>query len=158
MDNEVGVSFMDVGMENNGQTFVGNVFVSDHRFLLENAVKPDTFFRHSYDALLDEFMEASTVMPNWRRNDIVKFVWEPVHGLIPQLFYFTCVLKTHYLRLVQRRWRSVLKERLVVLQSKAFLYYLRDRERNSIRAPPTIPGLRGMLSGLVGPRSYLTTR
>jgi hypothetical protein len=150
---------MEVTMENNGQTLVGNVFVSGHRFLLENAVNRDTFFRFSYDALLHEFMEASTVLPNWRSNDIVKLVWEPVHGLIPQLFYYTCVLKTHYLRLVQRRWRLIFKKRRDVLQSKAFFLYLRDRERGGI-PPPFLPGLRGMLSGLVSSHthSYLTTR
>jgi hypothetical protein len=141
------IPWMEVDMIDNGRMVIGNVFCSENRLLLENAVENETFFRYTHDVLLENFMEVSTVRPNWHRNEIVKLQWEPIPGLGSHFFYYNTILKTHFLRLVQRRWKSVLKERQAVLQGKEMLRYLCDRPRLGGRArPPVIPGLRGMLA------------
>lgn len=145
------IPFSNIGVEHNGHISIGNVFYSGHRFLLENSVDAAVFYSLEHDSLLHGFLEASTVIPNWPHNEIVQFVWEPIERN-SILFYHTCVLKTHYLRLVQRRWRKIFTERRQILEGNAMLFYLRERERSGNRVQlPILPGLRGMLA-------HLTTR
>jgi hypothetical protein len=126
--------------EHDGCYFIGCASVSGSFLLFENSVSPQDYFRHSGAETLDYLVETSTVVPTWHQLEIIKLQCIPYKRWV----LWTCVFKTHYLRLIQRRWRNVLKKRQECVTSAAFMRQLRRRELGyplSIK----VPGLRGML-------------
>ena len=60
------------------------------------------------------------------------------------------ILKTHWIRLIQRTWKNIIKQRKTIIQKRARLNALRYKEFNG-RWPSDCfyyPELQGMLSGL----------
>lgn len=138
----------EITEEHNGFYYLGTGFVSresrQHYLLLDNVVGIRDFYRHTSAETIDFLMETSTSYPTWGRVEILKleFTVEPNSTLL-----WTCVYKTFYLCLVQRRWRNVLRQRKRLLSSKAVFKYLRGRERGE-KVHLVLPTLRGMLSML----------
>lgn len=131
--------------DDQGRYFLGTAFLSNDKFLVEYAlVMNKSFYQYPPKALLYYLLRTATHPPNWKRMEIMKMEFEPLDRG-PWLCY-TCILKTHYLRLVQRRWRSILQQRRSLLQQQA-LSYLRNRERGK-RSTLSLPTLRGMLADL----------
>jgi hypothetical protein len=61
---------------------------------------------------------------------------------------YSVVLKTYWLRLIQRRWKNVYKKRMDILENQKKISSLRQREltgkfHHSYR---NLPGLKGVLS------------
>jgi len=137
--------FQEMTDDDHGRYVVGTAFSDDHgQWLVENVVATRDIYAFSGDVLLHHLLMAATSVPNWKRVEILKmeFVrW----GRCPWLSY-TCVFKTHYLRLVQRRWRNVLRERARTL-ARHVVFFLRHREKGGRRFL-TMPTLRGMLADL----------
>ena len=131
---------VEVTEEHDGCYFIGCASVFESSFMLENSVSPKDFFRHSGTETLDYLVETSTVVPTWHRLEILKLQCTPYKRWV----VWTCVLKTHYLRLIQRRWRNVLKKRREVVTSAALIKQVRRRELG-YRVKIEVPGLRGML-------------
>jgi hypothetical protein len=134
----------DLTDDDQGRYFVGTAFLSNDKFLVEYALVNKIFYQYPPKSLLRHLLRTATHPPNWKRLEIMKMEFEPMDRG-PWLCY-TCVLKTHYLRLVQRRWRSILQQRRALLQQQA-LSYLRHRERGK-RSTLSLPTLRGMLADL----------
>lgn len=138
----------EITEEHNGFYYLGTGFVSrdshQHYLLLDNVVGIRDFYRHTSAETIDFLMETSTSYPTWGRVEILKleFTVEPNGTLL-----WTCLFKTFYLCLVQRRWRNILRERKRLLSSKAVFKYLRGRERGE-KGDLCLPTLRGMLSML----------
>ena len=133
--------------DDDGHYFVGMGFVSktqEQEFLLvENTVSLDDFFAHSGRETLRYLLETATSPPNWKRVEILR-VHMTGWNRTPWLYY-TCVFKTHYLRLVQRSWKKVFRERRRILHSSKMLHDLRNRERTG-KFSLVLPNLRGMLA------------
>ena len=137
--------FQEMTDDDHGRYFVGTAFSDDHgQWLVENVVAAHDVYAFSGDVLLHHLLMAATSVPNWKRLEILKMEFVQ-WGRCPWLSY-TCVFKTHYLRLVQRRWRTILRERTRILAQKAIVF-LRNREQGGPRFL-TMPGLRGMLADL----------
>lgn len=65
--------------------------------------------------------------------------------------YSMCLLKTWWLRLVQRTWKRVYKERKAMLSSPSYLLHCQTfQQGNRMKKKFWIPGLRGMLAPLKG--------
>jgi len=60
------------------------------------------------------------------------------------------ILKTHWIRLIQRTWKNIIKQRKIIIQKRAGLNALRYKEFNGMwpRDCFYYPELQGMLSGL----------
>lgn len=136
----------DITEEHDGFYYLGTAFVANNALLLENTVGIPDFYRHSSRETLNFLIETSTTIPTWYRFrvDILKLEISTKGGMV----LWTCLVKTHYLRLVQRRWRNVLKERSSFLTTRRVTRFLDRRQRGSICRQLPVPGLKGMLSGL----------
>ncbi len=58
------------------------------------------------------------------------------------------ILKTHWIRLIQRKWKKVFQERKHLMQQQCNQASLHRREMRK-HGPTELPGLRGMLSDLL---------
>lgn len=58
------------------------------------------------------------------------------------------ILKTHWIRLVQRKWKKVFQERKHIMRQRCNQASLHRREMRK-HGPSELPGLRGMLSDLL---------
>jgi hypothetical protein len=110
-----------------------------HVNLLASRVSSKSFF--DYD--IEEVMEYLT------DNNIVETNIESISPDIMQVHVddsdaFTVVLKTHWLRLVQRKWKNVLQRRKNIMCNPN---YILNREITG-KSLTTLPSLRGMLSNL----------
>jgi len=108
--------------------YVGTCFLDNNNFfLMENIIVELTqLYLFSYKQWLNFLLMDSLSFPNWRRLEIMKLeiVYYP-NCVFP---FYTVILKTHYLRLVQRRWKKIFRERQRILQDTRKVYqYLTQR-------------------------------
>lgn len=131
----------------NGSYYIGQYYYDKpfNVLLLSSSVNPRVFFKYSYSAIVKYLYEQS-ILPNTRNPKI-----EILKLYISQEIY-TSVIKTHWLRLVQRRWKNIFKRRVEIIQMRRSINSLRFRETHG-KFPATckvLPGLRGMLSNIIG--------
>ena len=107
--------------------------------LLASRVSSKSFFDYDIEDVMDYLTD----------NNIIETNVEPISPDIMQVHVddceaFTVVLKTHWLRLVQRKWKNVLQHRKRIMRNPD---YIRNREITG-KSVTTLPSLRGMLSNL----------
>ena len=114
--------------------------VSSDVLLMVNSVSPFVFFQYRFERLRDYLAKYSVVRIQNARVHIMKLC------ILPDETY-SVILKTHWLRLVQRHWRKTYEERKRVIKGRRNLANLRHREIHG-KWPyglNRIPNIRGML-------------
>jgi len=121
----------EITMADNKKHVLGTCFLSEQQFVLANVLPTAVFYRHPYQKLLKRMMSISCARPNWENIEILQFVF----GYTDSGFlYYTCVLKTHFLRLLQRRWKRIFRERRLILNdTKRMARYLFQRQLGNNR-------------------------
>jgi hypothetical protein len=109
--------------------------------LLINSVSAKIYFKHKHDAILKYLIEYSI---SYIANPKIHIMQLDIDSI--GLFY-KVVIKTHWIRLIQRTWRNVLKERKRVIQirtkiSSIMNYQIYGKHPSGATHYPT---LRGML-------------
>lgn len=135
----------DYQLSDNGKYSIGLCFRCNNDLVLECELGLEDFHRNSYRQNMYHLLQNSCVYPNWRRLEIMKFDFclaSPSHN--PDWIYHRVILKTFFIRLVQRRWKKVYAQRQQILQSKKMLSFLSQRERTG-KANIYFPSLRGMM-------------
>ena len=117
------------------------VFLSDQNpelLLLGESVSATLFYKYPIRTI-----ENCIIHPNSIFNSLQVIQIKHVTFKIQKANYvfYMALLKTYWIRLVQRHWRKTLKQRRIRLTS---LNYLRQRELSLTRIP--LPQLKGMLS------------
>jgi hypothetical protein len=79
--------------------------------LMLNSVSPRTFFRYHYYHVLKYLYYYSSVRLFQPKIEIMKL------AVLPDQTY-SVILKTHWIRLIQRHWRSVLKKRKQIIRGR----------------------------------------
>tara|TARA_B110000971_G_C19958666_1_gene476867 strand:- start:55 stop:534 length:480 start_codon:yes stop_codon:yes gene_type:complete len=135
------ISSIDNLQVNNGEYYIGMCFISENNLMYENKIPNKIFYKHKNNELLNYLIKFSSTIPNWQRIEIMKLDCKKnINGLD---IYF-CILKTHYIRLVQRTWKRVFKERQRHLNdSNWIISNLRKRELGLIHTI-RLPGLIGL--------------
>ena len=133
--------FLDSEKENK-HYYIGNNKVSNDKqyILYANAVTPITFFRFNINDILYYLLDYSifATKPN---IDIMQLFILDDHT-------YTVVIKTHWLRIIQRHWKKIFSQRKYCLNKRKQIRTLMYFERNG-RYPydcDFMPGLPGMLS------------
>ena len=109
-----------------------------------------TFFKYLYDDIRSFLRFYSIIRPREVEVDIIKlnFIKDNEGNTTYQ-----CILKTHYIRLIQRNWRRGLLERQMIWKRRMNPKYLFERQIYGKWNSPEIrslPGLYGMMSSLQG--------
>lgn len=109
--------------------------------LMANSVSPTTFFHHSYERICQYLQHYSSLMLRTPKLEIMQ-----LHITDDEIY--SIVIKTHWLRLVQRNWKRVFRERTEIIRRRMKIESLRIYELTS-KFPyglRTMPGLNGMMS------------
>lgn len=132
-----------------GKYYIGMPCLTTKRtYLMGTRVRPITFFTHSYLAIHYYLSEYNL----FQYNEIPHHN-KQIHIMKLTILHdgtYTVVLKTHWLRLIQRKWRSIMQYRKQKIQAFYRLNLLREREiRGRFPSPfhKEMP-LQGMMSNL----------
>tara|TARA_B100001287_G_C22686548_1_gene534131 strand:+ start:13955 stop:14467 length:513 start_codon:yes stop_codon:yes gene_type:complete len=109
--------------------------------LLAATIKNNTFFQFKFEDNIDYLNNFSILQQN--------FVFQPqiLYLMIDNDSMYNVVIKTFWIKIIQRNWKRILKERTHILQkSHGLLNYLHNREIGIRQI--SLPGLHGMLSHL----------
>ena len=109
--------------------------------LLASTVQSKTFFEYSLDDVVDYLNNYSVLYQN--------FVIQPqiMHLTIDDSNMYNVTIKTFWIKIIQRNWKRVLRERKnIISKSKGLLNYLNNRELGINRT--SLPCLHGMLNHL----------
>jgi hypothetical protein len=132
----------EVDLENNGEYRLGMGFISDHNLLLESSFPISVFYKHDSKKVLKYLIKNSTTYPNWRKLEIIKMDFSP----IPRpWFCFTCVFKTFWIRIIQRTWKKIYKQRQEILRNPGIVNFVIQRQLHC-KKTLFLPGLKGMLA------------
>jgi len=108
--------------------------------LLAAQISPKTFFQYPTSDVMNYLINYNVI----RSDETCKRSPEIMQLHIDEHDAYTVVLKTHWIRLVQRKWRNVLQQRTPMLRNPQFV---RNRELVGNRST-NVPGLYGMLNKL----------
>ena len=129
-----------------GQYYIGGIYLARKRrqFLLTSAISPRTFYR--YDAhILSIYLYETSIVETQRypRLQIMQL------DITPEGDY-CCILKTFWLRLIQRTWKRVFAQKMATVRRRGSILSLKYSEIHG-KYPDGLrhlPGLYGMLSYL----------
>lgn len=128
---------------NNGQYCIGMCFYSNkhNHFIYENKIPNKIFYKHKKDEMLDYLITFSSVFPNWQSIEIMKLDWKKDSNGFN--IYF-CILKTYYIRLVQRTWKRVFRERQRLLNNSSWIINNLQKREIGIIKNIRLPGIVGL--------------
>ena len=134
--------FLDEPKEH-GTYYLGNISYVNSQLLMELAVSPSTFFRFSYKKIC-RYVRSYSISSHWLypTSQIDIFVLDIHDGC------YRTILKTIWLRLIQRHWKKVYQERMKVIQLRKrwdTQRYFELRGKYPIGAN-YLPGLHGLMS------------
>jgi len=122
-----------------GSYYIGSVFQDDGYAVLGLAVSARTFYKYELSHVERYLYEFSYNIKTQPFMDIIKL------DILPDLTY-ACIVKTHWLRLVQRHWKRTFALRKEILEKRrtmdAIKYFeLYGKYMDNLRILPTIRGL-----------------
>ena len=127
------------------QYYIGLPFLEsiDGNYILASSVYPETFYKNHYEDVYHYLFHNSVVMNTIPQNMELMQMQKKLFQNDFEIY--NVVLKTFWIKLIQRTWRTILKRRAQWLKSET-ISIVRHRERGiSVKYPPS---LRGMLSYL----------
>jgi len=122
--------------------YIGLCGLTDtYSMLLMNTVSSNVYLKYNHDKVLKYLIEYSLCYLHNPKIHILQLHIDPVDNT------YKVVIKTHWIRLIQRRWRNVLNERKRVIQirskvSSIMNYQICGKHPSGATYYPT---LRGML-------------
>ncbi len=111
--------------------------VSQNQLLLMNSISPNAFFKHDHAAVLKYLVEYSTSRIHKPKVHILQ-----VHVDEHQAYNVT--IKTFWLKLVQRSWKRVFKERQQMISQNKNPRLVQGRTLGNT-SQPKLPSIRGLL-------------
>lgn len=122
----------------NKKYYIGLVALIDSVYLLANSVTPKSLFKYSHDDIVAYLHTYSILYVERPKIDIFQ--------LHITDSYYTVVIKTHWIRLIQRHWKKVYKTRTDTLKKRALSCNHYPQSVFNKYSNEELPGLHGMLS------------
>lgn len=110
-------------------------------FIMTNSMSVRNYFTFPHQTCLDYlFYYGDSVNASFKNIDILKLQ-------IAEGGVYNVIVKTFWLKIVQRRWKSIFRKRMLITKKRCTLYAIQYRERNG-KWPDNlqhIPSLQSML-------------
>lgn len=128
--------YLDTDMSN-GQYIIGMAHKMKGVYMLASSISPTTYFKYSNEEIKKYLFMNSIYYLRRPRIDILQLHITP-DGL------YTCVVKTYWLRIIQKRWRTIYARRKMCQRLRGSIAELRYRELHSGFSPrcAVMPGLQ----------------
>jgi len=131
---------LDIDKEN-GYYYIGmHAYIPSRRtMLITNSVSVSTFYKYSYERICGYLYRYSVIRADNPSVDIIKL------SVLPDESY-SVILKTHWLRIVQRTWKKVYQERQKILINRGNVseqryFEIHGQYRKGMNVLPTIHGM-----------------
>ena len=122
----------------NGDYYIGTYSYSNNTMLMANSVSIHSFYKYSYSCLYN-YLSMYSIIPAFRsRLDIMQLC------VLPDQSY-SVVLKTYWLRIIQRTWKRVYSERRRILMTRMLSHHYFEIHGDYPVGLRNLPHLRGML-------------
>jgi hypothetical protein len=108
-----------------------------NQLLLMNSISPDAFFKYDHANVLKYLVEYSTSRVHNPNVHILQ-----VH--VDQHQAYNVTIKTFWLKLVQRAWKRVFRERQEVINQNKNPRFIHNRSLGNT-SQPKLPSIRGLL-------------
>jgi len=95
--------------------YIGMSDILDNIHILAHAITPFSFFKYSYDFVLQYLYEYSIFRPSRPMVDILKL----------DILYdgtYSVIIKTYWIRIIQRHWKKVYKDRFSMLLKRGSVH------------------------------------
>lgn len=136
------MNLTEINEQHNGTYHLGIGFICpQQKLLMENAISVATFYKYPEAKIFKYLYHHSTVPINWPRLEIMQMDFNRQGGFL----YYSCIFKTFYLRLVQRRWKQIFKERQSILGNTKTVHDYLTQRQSGVTTTLKLPGLRGMM-------------
>lgn len=128
---------------NHGQYYIGiqQYIPTRNALLFVNTISPTVYFRHVYNDILRYLVNYSIIRVESPKIEIIQL------RILPDETY-SCVLKTHWLRLIQRHWKRAYMRRNAIIKAWKSPSFQRIREITG-KYPygyNIVPTLRGLMA------------
>jgi hypothetical protein len=137
----------------NHKTYIGMPIYESLGILLGSRIMPSTYFKYENQHICEYLTEASCSENVSQRSypDIMQLEIETIttaSGL--QCDIYKVIIKTHWLKIVQRRWKKVMEKRMMTIRGRGSHMNRRFMEITGTHLPAlaNLPGLRGCLNDL----------
>jgi len=126
-----------------GKYYIGNFSVDKTTLLLESTIKSNNFFRFPADVVHDYLYHMGLTQNCLPKIEVLQLCIEQRN----QWIVYTVVVKTFWIRLIQRTWRKIYQQREAILRKRRSINSIRHREiRGKWPAELyVLPGILGML-------------
>lgn len=122
--------------------YIGSVLYmpDENHYLMMNSISPELFFHYDSTIIMEYLYQMS----------LVRLVRKPVIDVVQLVIRencYTCVMKTFWIKMIQRTWRKVLLEKQLVLRKRGQVqsqkyFEIYGKYPEGIRV---LPGLVGMM-------------
>jgi hypothetical protein len=132
------------------QYVIGVVALEGRRAILDVSVSSHTFYNYRYKTIMDYCYENSSYF-NFMNNLELNNKLEILKVRIGKRGEYYVLVKTHWLKIIQRTWKKIYKKRQEQLLSRrnySSLRHFEIRGRYS-EGLNTLVGIHGMLNGLI---------
>lgn len=123
--------------------YIGSVLYipDENHYLMLNSISPKLFFKYDYNIISEYFYKMSLIRLV-RKSDI------DIVQLVILNNCYTCVIKTFWIRIIQRTWKRVFAEKMDILRKRGQVQSQRYFEIHG-KYPENmrrLPGLHGMMN------------
>ena len=116
--------------------------IYQHEFLLANSVSAAVFLKYDQKTIIEYLKYYTSFYLNNPRLHILQLTIEPVNQM------YNVIIKTYWMRIVQRTWKNIYKQRMYVISSrKQISSLIYSKLYGNYRTSENyLPSIHGMLS------------
>jgi hypothetical protein len=105
--------------ENNYMYVIGLCNINVERIIIDHRIPLSVFYRNNYQELYNFLLEYATFEPNWMQTELLQLQLIPISNR--SWFYYNCIIKTYFLRLLQKKWKSFYYRRKKCIENSAIM-------------------------------------
>jgi hypothetical protein len=131
-----------------GRCYIGTTLLMHSKYILDTTISAKSFLCYPFSTVV-YYLESNSIFPigSWRITNVESRVQIMKLYIHSGTGVYHVVLKTFWLRIVQRTWKRIFRERQTILRKRGYLQNLRYFERRGRHSDNlrVLPGLYGML-------------
>ena len=139
--------FMNLDKQH-GKNYIGNALLLHSKYILDTAISSETFLKYPLSIVVS-YLEGNSIFPTnrWRISNNGSKIQIMQVLINPKTQEYNVVLKTFWLRIVQRTWKRIFKERQDILHKRCSIQNLRNFELKGSHSQKlrSLPGIYGMI-------------
>jgi len=131
-----------------GKRYIGQALLLHSKYILDTAISSKSFLRYTLRVVVC-YLQGNSIFPTgrWRIGNNETTIQIMQVFINPKTQEYNVVLKTFWLRIIQRTWKRIFQERLTILRKRCSFMNLRHFELRGHHSQilRSLPGIYGMI-------------